>query len=250
MGQDDNLGEAGQTADLGNWQAVEGVPEFDRSQLPQIFFENKKSRQSRFNWMDQGVLLPVIDQRPHETCVATSLCHSLQVRRRIAGQPVPALDAEMFHGCVLGLPFARGNTDIFRTLVKLRDVGAPIANSGFSPGLRCTDFAPGFVRSSGHSQMSTASLAKDVVSTYAPVVVIMTAEQKLAQVDDFSIYRDTGGAKTFRHAMLLIGFDDDSQCWIVQNSYGKGWGEDGFGRIAYDSASILSDNLHRCFIAE
>lgn len=242
MGQDaaaDNASEP--------WKPVDGVPEFDRSVLPADLFENNKMRLRSVNWMDKGVLLPVVDQGPHQTCLSISLCHALEVYRRIHGQGLPSLDPEMFHGCVLGLPFSSHNRDPFNTLVTLRDQGAPKAGSGFSPGKRCADFAPTLIRSGGHSQMSTASLAKDGL-TYAPVVALMSAESDLIDVRDFSIYRDKGAEKNYHHAILLVGFDDGEQCWIVQNSLGTGWGEGGFGRIAYGSARILGSALHRCYM--
>ncbi|NNN06164.1 MAG: hypothetical protein HKL90_09720 [Elusimicrobia bacterium] len=35
------------------------------------------------------------------------------------------------------------------------------------------------------------------------------------------------------HAVLLVGYDDDGQYFIVKNSWGTGWGENGYFRIAY-----------------
>lgn len=40
------------------------------------------------------------------------------------------------------------------------------------------------------------------------------------------------------HFMLVVGYDDGQGCWIVKNSWGAGWGEGGFGRIAYGEAGI------------
>jgi len=41
------------------------------------------------------------------------------------------------------------------------------------------------------------------------------------------------------HALLVVGFDDTQNCWIVKNSWGGAtWGDNGFGRIAY-SANLL-----------
>jgi hypothetical protein len=35
------------------------------------------------------------------------------------------------------------------------------------------------------------------------------------------------------HAMLVVGFDDFNSCWIIKNSWGQGFGTNGFLRVAY-----------------
>jgi len=52
------------------------------------------------------------------------------------------------------------------------------------------------------------------------------------------IYRHRYGGYAGGHVMALVGYDDANQCWIVKNSWGKGWGENGWVRIAYDSLDI------------
>jgi hypothetical protein len=39
------------------------------------------------------------------------------------------------------------------------------------------------------------------------------------------------------HLACIVGYDDSQQCWIVKNSWGKEWGEDGFFRIGYNQTS-------------
>ncbi|MHC1776856.1 MAG: FISUMP domain-containing protein [Lentimicrobium sp.] len=39
------------------------------------------------------------------------------------------------------------------------------------------------------------------------------------------------------HAVLLVGYDDAQQCFKVKNSWGTGWGEGGYFRIAYDDVT-------------
>lgn len=40
------------------------------------------------------------------------------------------------------------------------------------------------------------------------------------------------------HTVLLIGWDDDKQAWLVKNSWGTGWGEGGFAWIKYATGGI------------
>ncbi len=40
------------------------------------------------------------------------------------------------------------------------------------------------------------------------------------------------------HVMLAVGYDDDSQCWIVKNSWGTGYGNSGYYLIGYGQCKI------------
>ena len=40
------------------------------------------------------------------------------------------------------------------------------------------------------------------------------------------------------HAIVLVGWDDDPGYWILRNSWGTGWGEDGYMRIVYGCQSV------------
>jgi Papain family cysteine protease len=40
------------------------------------------------------------------------------------------------------------------------------------------------------------------------------------------------------HALLVVGYDDAGQYWIVKNSWGTGWGDGGFGKVSY-TANLL-----------
>jgi Papain family cysteine protease/FG-GAP-like repeat len=51
---------------------------------------------------------------------------------------------------------------------------------------------------------------------------------------------NTGAPNKFEggHVMLVVGYDDADGCWIVKNSWGPWWGENGFARIGYGECDI------------
>lgn len=51
------------------------------------------------------------------------------------------------------------------------------------------------------------------------------------------IYSHVTGDPVGGHAVLIVGWDDEEQCFIAKNSWGPEWGESGFFRIAYTEVS-------------
>lgn len=61
--------------------------------------------------------------------------------------------------------------------------------------------------------------------------------------DDFfayrsGVYRHVSGDVAGGHCVALIGYDDAQGCWIAKNSWGPGWGDNGYFRIAYGQCDI------------
>jgi hypothetical protein len=53
------------------------------------------------------------------------------------------------------------------------------------------------------------------------------------------IYTHKWGRIKCGHVLNIVGYDDDQECWILKNSGGEGWGEDGYARFSYDAHNPL-----------
>lgn len=42
------------------------------------------------------------------------------------------------------------------------------------------------------------------------------------------------------HSILIVGWDDSKGAWIIKNSWGTDWGDDGYGYVGYNQGSIGS----------
>lgn len=40
------------------------------------------------------------------------------------------------------------------------------------------------------------------------------------------------------HAITIVGWDDSKQAWLIKNSWGAGWGNNGYGWMGYNSSMI------------
>ncbi|MCW2607993.1 MAG: peptidase [Frankiales bacterium] len=78
---------------------------------------------------------------------------------------------------------------------------------------------------------------KEHISTHGAVSACLVVYQDFYSYRT-GIYRHVSGAEAGGHCVSLIGYDDANRCWIAKNSWGPGWGDSGFFRIAYGQCGI------------
>ncbi|MEO5948602.1 MAG: C1 family peptidase [Chitinophagaceae bacterium] len=82
---------------------------------------------------------------------------------------------------------------------------------------------------------------KDAVVKYGAVGVSLYASpvfQSYASVETFEeneiAYKDSA----VNHVVIIIGWDNKKQAWLIRNSWGKNWGDDGYGWVKYTTNHI------------
>jgi C1A family cysteine protease len=82
-----------------------------------------------------------------------------------------------------------------------------------------------------------AAKMKTYISTYGAITACLSVYQ-----DFFSyrsgVYSHVSGNLAGGHCVTLIGYDDAGGYWIGRNSWGAGWGEGGYFKIAYGQCNI------------
>jgi C1A family cysteine protease len=73
---------------------------------------------------------------------------------------------------------------------------------------------------------------KNALDTYGPLVTTMNVYTDFFSYES-GIYSYASGNYEGGHAILIVGYDDANHYFIVKNSWGTNWGEDGFFNIAY-----------------
>lgn len=86
----------------------------------------------------------------------------------------------------------------------------------------------------------TVDTLKTWLNTYGPLVTTLNVYTDFYYYSG-GIYSYTSGSYVGGHGVLLVGYDDTNQYFIVKNSWGTGWGESGYFRIAYSEISSLVD---------
>lgn len=77
---------------------------------------------------------------------------------------------------------------------------------------------------------------KAALLEHGPLVVLIRIDQALKAYQGGVFNERNSG--TVNHAVLLLGWDDSKGAWLVLNSWGTQWGEDGFAWIAWGSNNV------------
>jgi hypothetical protein len=82
------------------------------------------------------------------------------------------------------------------------------------------------------SSVPSVSAIKQAIVDHGPVsaaVCVNTAFQNYTG----GVFSPATSCSNINHAIVLVGWDDSVGAWILRNSWGSGWGESGYMRIAY-----------------
>lgn len=135
-------------------------------------------------------------------------------------------------------------------LFSTQGVSAESCNPLFIGDGVCKQDCPALYHLSGWQRLSTAQIApeetiKQAVLNYGPVYTkLNTALSGYFLYRGSQVLYDSASFPTVNHAVLIVGWDDTRQhaggsgAWIIKNSHGTGWGDGGYGYVAYGSGGI------------
>jgi C1A family cysteine protease len=86
-------------------------------------------------------------------------------------------------------------------------------------------------------KMASTAAMKEHIAARGPLAACFVVYQDFFSYSG-GVYKHVTGDVAGGHCVSLIGYDDNQGCWIAKNSWGRGWGDAGFFRIAYGECSI------------
>jgi len=121
----------------------------------------------------------------------------------------------------------------------LRDIGLPLescnpytATDGMC-SVSCSDWLTNPYKISGWYKVNPdVEAIKYSLYNYGPVVALMAVYTDFYYYST-GVYEKSWGSFEGYHAVLIVGYDDVEQCFIIKDSWGEDWGDAGYGRIAY-----------------
>ena len=184
---------------------------------------------------------PIKDQGHCGSCWAFSTTAGLESQMLMRGLS-PANQSEQILVSCSGAGSCDGG-GIYKAADYIRDTGLP-PESYFPYAAADKPCA----NAEANWQQATAKIAKwsSVPHTVAAIKKALAAYGPLPTA--FHVYSDfmaySGGVYSYTtgkleggHGVEIVGYDDNDQAFIVKNSWGTGWGEKGFFRIAYSEVT-------------
>ena len=201
------------------------------------------------DWRNVGgvnYVTPVKDQGGCGSCVSFCACATLESMLRIKRGLITDLSEADLHFCSSHGANCGGWWPT-SALSELQGRGTPdeacfpyataFDASGNPSCKTCSNRNARAYKIAGSRTLTTMAERKTWLATVGPVCAVFHV------YDDFFGYRSgvythvTGGHAGY-HCVEIIGYSDTEGCWIAKNSWGAGWGDGGFVKIAYGQWGI------------
>ena len=75
---------------------------------------------------------------------------------------------------------------------------------------------------------------KAMISQHHPVIISVVADNSFISAKPGFVWKSYSGSGSLAHCIVICGYDDAKNAYLVMNSWGTGWGDAGFSWIDYD----------------
>ncbi len=207
-----------------------------------------------FDWRPSGIVPAIRDQGSYGSCWAFGTVGVMESAIKKGGGPMTDLSEQFLVSCNTsgwgdgGLTAHRWH---YNTLASHQTaIGAVLESAkpyvarkdtctiAYSHPYKLSGWA--FITGSEWT-MPTVAQIKSAIYTYGPITAGVCADSGW---DSYSggVYNPASnqcGGST-NHQIILVGWDDATSSWILRNSWGSWWGENGYMRIKWDTTGTKS----------
>jgi C1A family cysteine protease len=227
------------------------------------FTNSKSTRATSVDWRNQnGInwLSPIMNQGNCGSCVAFATVATLEAQMSISsGLPWmhPTFSPEQLFACGGGgcdsgwMPNSaasfiksKGIVDQACAPYTMGSTGKDVSCSQATNG--CSDMASRTYKISDVARPTDGIFKRSVDNVKAalakgPLVTTLTVYTDFLTYSG-GIYKHVSGKAEGGHAVSIVGYDDATRVWIVRNSWGPEWGENGFVRVSWDDKSGVASS--------
>lgn len=204
-----------------------------------------------YDWRNvsgKNYVTPVKNQGSCGSCVSFCTCSVIESAVRIRMNN-PTMDVDLSEafcqfcgggscggwGLTSGLAFAKstGVTD---------EACMPYQPTNMDCGSnRCSNWQSRLTKLNNYTAHSTMAARKQALVDHGPLVAGMAVYNDFFAYSSGVYVKTSGATLSGYHCISVVGYNDSQQCWILKNSWGSNWGDNGFCRIRYNQADVLID---------
>jgi len=217
----------------------ESATEEDRVELPPAF-----------DWRERdgkNFVSPMLDQGRCGSCVAFAAVATFETQLNIAANdtssPWQLSPQYLFScgggGCSFGwMPEAAARFLVNKGVTD--NACMPYTSGAHGDNVRCntacTNASERVVKPIGYARPTTGGAS---IASVKRALLKGPLMASMVVYDDFmfyagGVYKHVTGSRAGGHAVSIVGWNDERKSWVVRNSWGPGWGTNGYFEIAWD----------------
>lgn len=203
-----------------------------------------------------NLITPIRDQGACGSCVAfgssAAVEGTLRVEHDDPNIEVDLSEAYLFYckaaaeGRTCGGPtggwYPKAALDVFAEGGGVPDEACFPYTAGDQECAACADWEGRATTIAAWQPLDTPAEMKEWIASHGPTVASMVVYEDFQHYAG-GTYRQVSGEKLGGHCICIVGYEDRRERWIGKNSWGTGWGEEGFFHIAYGECGIDSGML-------
>ena len=108
----------------------------------------------------------------------------------------------------------------------------------------CADAKIQLTQTSAWQTLSSQAAMKQFIAQTGPMTACFTVYEDFYYYYTGGVYEynpQTSGSVVGGHCVSIVGYSDAGKYWVAKNSWGSGWGEQGYFQIGYGNCGIDSE---------
>ncbi len=205
---------------------------------------------SKFNWCDQGVCPPVRDQGQCGSCWAFGTVAPFETLIKLKNNQSKDISEQYLVSCNIddwGCDGGWWAHDYHINKIPPGETKAGAVYEAEFPyqakEVACNPPHNHYEKLSSWAYVGSSSgvpstdSIKNAIYNYGPVAAAVCVNSSFQKYSG-GVYNPRFSCRQINHGIVLVGWDDSQGVWILRNSWGPNWGEQGYMRIKYGKNSV------------